>query len=125
MCIRDSTHTHSHTHTHMHTHTHTHTHTPTQMRAKNSYTLFSSWSSAVVLPLDNHCLVQPPPSNSNTSTQDGHSSSVLSVFFEADDGSRVKLLDIGCNDNPGSSEQSFHDRLGGIESRYSTHTLIP
>lgn len=96
-----------------------------QMRARNNFTLFSGWSSAVVLPLDGHCIVQPPSSDplSNVTsipveTVDDVPNSKISVFYEADDGSRVRLLDVGCEANPGASEQNINNRLIGIESRY-------
>lgn len=103
------------------------------MRARNNFTLYSSWSSAVVLPLDGHCIVQPPstilpdPLTNVTSVsierEDDVPNSKISVFYEADDGSRVRLLDVGCEASPGSSEQNIHNRLQGIESRYRhTHS---
>lgn len=98
------------------------------MRARNNFTLFSGWSSAVVLPLDGHCIVQPPsspPPDSLTNVtsipverEDDIPNSKISVFYEANDGSRVRLLDVGCETNPGASEQNIHNRLQGIESRY-------
>ena len=102
------------------------------MRARNNFTLFSGWSSAVVLPLDGHCIVQPPShpltadpltnvTSIPTDREDDIPNSKISVFYEADDGSRVRLLDVGCEANPGASEQNIHNRLLGIESRY-THT---
>ena len=98
------------------------------MRARNNFTLFSSWSSAIVLPLDGHCIVtppsQPPPVNPLTNVTSipverevEVPNSKISVFYEADDGSRVRLLDVGCETNPGASEQNIHNRLLGIESR--------
>ena len=86
------------------------------MRAKNNYTLYSSWSSAVVLPLDDQCLGKPhqpdrPDNTSSTPDQPGHT---ISVYYVADDGSRVNLLDVGCDAN---SEVNIQNRLQGIESR--------
>ena len=97
-----------------------------QMRAKNSYKLYSSWSSAIVLPLDGQCIVQPPsvrPALSNVSVPIDQEGAMISVFYETDDGNRVRLLDVGCETNPGSSEQNIHNRLEGIEAR-SVNALI-
>ena len=49
---------------------------------------------------------------------------MISVFYEADDGSRVRLLDVGCEANPGSSEQNIHSRLEGIEARLVCNKII-
>lgn len=99
-----------------------------KMRAKNSYNLFSSWSSAVVIPLDGQCIVQPPspvrPPLTNVTQPTDKDGSMISVFFEAEDGSRVRLLDVGCDTHPGGSEQSIHNRLQGIESRYNNYYTI-
>ena len=88
----------------------------------------------MVLPLDGHCIVQPPTSPlpdslSNVTSipidrEDDLPNSKISVFYEADDGSRVRLLDVGCEANPGSSEQNIHNRLQGIESRYHNVILL-
>lgn len=85
--------------------------------------MFSIWSSAVVLPLDEHCItkppsVYPPPANVSIPVENGNrDQSMISVFYVANDGSRVNLLDVGCDDTAGTSEQSLHNRLEGIESR--------
>ena len=99
------------------------------MRARNNFTLFSAWSSAVVLPLNGHCIVQPPSSPPPDSLinitsipverEDNVPNLNIFVFYEADDGSRVRLLDVGCEANPGASEQNIHNWLQGIESRYT------
>ena len=99
-----------------------------QMRAKNSYKLYSSWSSAIVLPLDGQCIVQPPsihPPLSNVSVPIDQEGAMISVFYETDDGNRVRLLDVGCETNPGSSEQNIHSRLEGIEARLvNIHVIV-
>ena len=74
----------------------------------------------MALPLDRHCIVQPPTSPlpdplSNVTSipidREDLPNSKISVFYEADDGIRVRLLDVGCEANPGSSEQNIHNRL--------------
>ena len=89
------------------------------MRAKNNYTLFSPWSSAVVLPLDDECLGKPryPDGSENTTSIPDQPGSTISVYYVADDGSRVNLLDVGCDADSGGSEESIQNRLQGIESR--------
>ena len=79
----------------------------------------------MVLPLDGHCIIQPPTfpttdplTNVTSISPDNFSNSKISVFYEADDGSKVRLLDVRCDANPGLTEQNIQDRLMGIEARY-------
>lgn len=90
------------------------------MRAQNNYTLFSTWSSAVVLPLDDSCLGNHQPSvgsNNTSKDQTDELSSTVSVFYVANDGSRVNLLNVGCDGPSDSSDGNIQNKLQGIESR--------
>ena len=72
--------------------------------------------SYVVLPLDGHCIIQPlsnPPQDSTTNYKsvpsDSFHSTMISLLYKVDEGSKVRLLDVDCEANPGSTEKEFHD----------------